>query len=265
MISGYNKPVGSFLLFLTMGTLTSLLFVNLPQMANKGTLYLIPIPIADEALQTLPAEITQFTGKITHYFVENVRTARRFLRSLHATLVIDSLHFSEIDKHNGPDKTLLRNWLKEGHDVGIMSEAGCPGIADPGAELVAVAHQVGAKVSPLTGPNSLILALMASGLNGQSFCFTGYLPVKDPLRTKRIKELEAISIKDKQTQLFIETPYRNDHLLADLLKHCNPGTRICVAQNISAADAFIKTMNVADWRKNIPVMGKTPAVFLMLG
>jgi 16S rRNA (cytidine1402-2'-O)-methyltransferase len=234
-------------------------------MANTGTLYLIPIPITDGALQTLSQEVSQYTAQLTHYFVENVRTARRFLRSLHPTLVIETLHFSEIDKHTGPDKKLLQDWLKDGHDVGLMSEAGCPGIADPGADLVATAHKAGAKVLPLVGPNSLILALMASGLNGQSFCFTGYLPVKDPMRTKRIKELETLSVKEKQTQLFIETPYRNDHLLADLLKHCNMHTRICIAQNITAADAFIKTRTVAEWRKQVPVMGKTPAVFLMLG
>ncbi len=130
---------------------------------------------------------------------------------------------------------------------------------------MAIAHNMGAKVIPLTGPNSLILALMASGLNGQSFCFTGYIPVKDPMRSKRIKELEATSIREKQTQLFIETPYRNDHLLADVLAHCQPNTRICVAQNITAPDALIKTRTVADWRKDVPKMGKSPAVFLMLG
>jgi 16S rRNA (cytidine1402-2'-O)-methyltransferase len=232
---------------------------------SKATIYLIPIPIADGALQTLAAEVTEHTGKITHYFVENVRTARRFLRSLHPALVIDSLQFSEIDKHTGADTALLRTWIKEGLSIGILSEAGCPGIADPGADLVAIAHSMGAKVVPLTGPNSLILALMASGLNGQSFAFNGYIPVKDPQRFKRIKELEALSIKESQTQLFIETPYRNDHLLADLLKHCSHKTRICIAQNITAADAFIKTKTVAEWNKAIPTLGKTPAVFLMLG
>ncbi len=232
---------------------------------SKGTVYLIPIPIADGALQTLSPEVGLYTGQITHYFVENVRTARRFLRSLHAELVIDSLQFSEIDKHNGPDTALLRKWLKEGLTIGIMSEAGCPGIADPGAELVAIAQSMGANVVPLVGPNSLVLALMASGLNGQSFCFTGYLPVKDPERMKRIKELEAISQKENQSQLFIETPYRNDHLLADLLKHCSGKTRLCIAQNITAADAFIKTKTITEWGKAIPVLGKTPAVFILLG
>jgi 16S rRNA (cytidine1402-2'-O)-methyltransferase len=234
-------------------------------MTKTGKLYLIPIPIADGALQTLSQEVAQYTGGITHFFVENIRTARRFLRSLHPALVIDSLHFSEIDKHTGADTLLLRTWLKDGHDVGILSEAGCPGIADPGADLVAIAHNMGVQVIPLTGPNSLILALMASGLNGQSFCFNGYLPVKDPMRSNRIKELEAISAKENQTQLFIETPYRNDHLLTDLLKHCNPKTRICIALNITAPDAFIKTKTIAEWNKEKPVLGKSPAVFLMLG
>lgn len=232
---------------------------------SKGILYLIPIPISEGALQTLPAEVAEHTGHITHYFVENVRTARRFLRALHPALVIDNLQFSEIDKHNGPDTALFGKWLKEGVTIGIMSEAGCPGIADPGTELVSIAQNMGAKVVPLTGPNSIILALMASGLNGQSFCFTGYIPVKDPMRTKRIKELEATSIKEKQTQIFIETPYRNDQLLADLLKHCSSKTRICIAQHITAPDAVIKTKTVAEWSKEKHVLGKTPAVFLMLG
>ena len=231
----------------------------------KATVYMIPIPIADGALQTLSPEIAAYTGQVKHYFAENVRTARRFLRALHATLVIDDLHFSEIDKHTGPDIQLFRKWLKEGLTIGIMSEAGCPGIADPGAELVAIAQAMGAKVVPLVGPNSLLLALMASGLNGQSFCFTGYIPVKDLQRMKRIKELEATSQKENQAQLFIETPYRNDHLLADLLKHCSGKTRLCIAQNLTAPDAFVKTKTITEWSKQIPVLGKTPAVFIMLG
>lgn len=245
-----------------------ILRIKVQTMANetkKGTLYLVPIPIAEGALNTLSADVALYTGGLTHYFVENVRTARRFLRSLHPVLVIDTLHFSEIDKHTGPDKALFRKWLKEGHDIGIMSEAGCPGIADPGSELVHIAQDMGIKVVPLTGPNSLILALMASGLNGQSFCFAGYLPVKDPMRMKRIKELEAISMKEQQTQLFIETPYRNDHLLADLFKHCSGKTRLCIAKNITAGDAFIQTKTITDWQKQKPVLGKDPAVFLLLG
>lgn len=230
-----------------------------------GTLYVIPVPIAEGAIQTLSKEVSDITLHINHYFVEDLRTARRFLRSLHKDLVIDTIHFSEIDKHNGPDKALLKKWLKEGISIGILSEAGCPGIADPGAEPVLIAQNLGVKVVPLAGPNSIVLALMASGLNGQSFCFNGYLPVKDPERSKRIKSLEQQSIKEKQTQVFIETPYRNDALLADLLKHCLGNTQLCIAKNITAPDAYIKTQSISDWKKHLPVLGKEPTVFLILG
>lgn len=233
-------------------------------MANTGKFYLIPIPIAEGALHTLSPEIARHALELKHYFVENIRTARRFLKALHPSIVIDELQFSEIDKHEGPDTTLLRKWLKEGHDVGVMSEAGCPGIADPGAELTAIAHSAGATVIPLTGPSSILLALMASGLNGQSFCFTGYLPVKEPARSQRIKSLEQTSKKEKQTQLFIETPYRNNVLLDELLKHCEQGTKLCIAQNISAPNAYIKTQLISEWKKNKPVLEKLPAIFLML-
>ncbi|RYD58993.1 MAG: SAM-dependent methyltransferase [Sphingobacteriales bacterium] len=231
---------------------------------DKGILYLVPIPIADGVLQTLSPEIGQYTLEIKHYFVENIRTARRFLKALHPSIVIDELQFSEIDKHEGPDMGLLRKWLKEENKVGVMSESGCPGIADPGAELAAVAHSIGAKVVPLTGPSSLLLALMASGLNGQSFCFNGYLPVKDPERSKKIKALEQTSKKERQTQLFIETPYRNNPLLEELLKNCEQGTRLCIAQNITAPNAYIKTQTIADWKKNKPTLEKLPAIFLIL-
>lgn len=234
-------------------------------MINKGKLYLIPIPIADGMLHTLSPEITTHTLAVKHYFAENVRTARRFLKVLNPSLVIEELQFSEIDKHNGPDTTLFKKWLNEDHDIGIMSESGCPGIADPGAELVNIAHKIGVEVIPLSGPNSLILALMASGLNGQSFCFNGYLPVKDPARSQKLKALEALSKKERQTQLFIETPYRNNQLLEEIIKHCNGSTELCVAQNITAADAFIKTQTLQQWKQNKPVLEKAPAVFLMLG
>jgi 16S rRNA (cytidine1402-2'-O)-methyltransferase len=230
----------------------------------KSTLYLVPVPIAENALHTLPAEVITLTGRLKYYFAENARTARRLIKSLHPTMVLETLQISEIDKHAGPDKKLLREWLKAGHEIGVMSDAGCPGIADPGSILVAITHDMGAKVVPLTGPNSLILALMGSGLNGQSFSFDGYLPVKEPARGKRIKELEARSAKENQTQLFIETPYRNNNLLNDLLKHCVSHTRICIAQHLTAPNAFIATHTVADWRKSKPLLEKEPAVFLML-
>lgn len=225
---------------------------------------MIPLPVSDDALHTLSPEVLQHTAVLTHYFAEDLRTARRFIKQLHPTLVIETLQFSLIDKHKGADKALLRQWLKEGHSVGVMSESGCPGIADPGAELAAQAHAAGAPVVPLTGPSSLLLALMASGLNGQSFAFAGYLPVKDPERSKKIKDLEARSAKENQTQLFIETPYRNNAILADLLKHLNPNTRLCIAQDVTGAKANISTRIVAEWKRAIPAMEKLPTVFLIL-
>ena len=231
---------------------------------NEGKLYLIPIPIADGALQTLSPDISEYTRLIQHYFVENIRTARRFLKLLHSSIVIDDLQFSEIDKHTGPDIGLLKQWLKAGHNIGIMSESGCPGIADPGAELVKAAQQMNITVVPLTGPSSVILSLMASGLNGQSFCFNGYLPVKEPARSQKIKTLEQTSRKENQTQIFIETPYRNNVLLDELIKNCQGSTRLCIAMNITAQDAFIITKTIAEWKSNKPVLEKLPAVFLFL-
>lgn len=228
------------------------------------SVYLVPLPIVDGALHTLSPDVTKYTTGLMHYFAEDLRTGRRFIKSLHPSLVMETIQFAEIDKHNGPDKQLFEQWLKAGHSVGIMSDAGCPGIADPGAELVAIAHKLNVQVVPLTGPSSILLALMASGLNGQSFAFTGYLPVKEPQRSKRIKELEVHSAKENQTQAFIETPYRNNHLLADLLKNCNPRTRICIALNITAENQYIKTQTAADWKKSIPTLEKQPAIFLIL-
>ncbi|HRO43716.1 MAG TPA: SAM-dependent methyltransferase [Flavipsychrobacter sp.] len=234
-------------------------------MLQKGTLYLIPIPIAEGMVSTLSSLAIESVPEIKHYFVENTRTARRFLKLVQPSIIIDELQFSEIDKHQGADVNTLRQWLNNGLKVGVMSESGCPGIADPGAELVAVAQSMNAHVIPLVGPNSLILALMASGLNGQSFCFNGYLPVKEPARSQKIKQLEQTSKKENQTQLFIETPYRNNNLLEDFLKNCSDNTRLCIAQNITAPNQFIKTKKIADWKKQKPVLEKLPAVFLMLG
>lgn len=233
-------------------------------MGKTGKLYLIPIPIAEGAVHTLSAEISAESLRIKHFFVENLRTGRRFLKLLHPSLVIDEINFSEIDKHTGADIPLLKKWLTAGHDVAIMSESGCPGIADPGADIVAIAQNMNADIIPLTGPNSIILALMASGLNGQNFCFNGYLPVKEPARSQKIKSLEQLSAKENQTQVFIETPYRNNVLLDELLKHCRNNTRICIAQNITAANAYIKTRTAEGWKKNKPELEKAPAVFLLL-
>ncbi len=230
----------------------------------KPVIYMVPLPIAEGALYTLSPQVAQITEHLTHYFAEDLRTARRFIKSLHPTMVIEQLQFSEIDKHEGVDKALFRKWLKEGKSIGVMSEAGCPGIADPGSELAGLAHAMGIKVVPLTGPSSILLALMASGLNGQSFAFNGYLPVKEPNRGKRIKELEAISAREKQTQIFIETPYRNNYLLAEILRQCRPETKLCLACSLTSDQEFIKTLSIADWKTQVPVLEKQPAIFLLL-
>jgi 16S rRNA (cytidine1402-2'-O)-methyltransferase len=229
-----------------------------------GNLYLIPVPIAEGMLSSLPADVSTHTKILRYYFAENARTARRFLRSLHADLLLEEVEISEIDKHTGLDTNTLKKWLKEGKDIGVMSEAGCPGIADPGADIAAIAQAMGAKVIPVTGPSSIFLALMASGLNGQSFCFNGYLPVKDPARSQKIAALENLSQKENQTQIFIETPYRNDSLLADLLKTCAPTTRICIAKNITGPDSYVRTRTAEIWKKQVPTIGKIPTVFLLL-
>lgn len=229
-----------------------------------GTLYLIPVPITENAQQTCAPEIIAITRRLQYYVVENARTARRILRAWHPHLILESIQIAEIDKHQGPDLGQLRQWLKEGREIGVMSEAGCPAIADPGAELVAEAHAVGAKVKPLTGPNSIILALMASGLGGQNFAFWGYLPIKEPARGARIKALEVQSKKDAQTQIFIETPYRNDALMADLLRSCAGSTRICVAMHLTAENELVQMKTVAEWRKSPPKLERDPAVFLLL-
>jgi 16S rRNA (cytidine1402-2'-O)-methyltransferase len=230
-----------------------------------GTLYLIPVPIVEgDGANTTTPEVISTSRRLQYYVVENARTARRVLRQWHPNLILESIEMLEIDKHEGVDMSALRRWLREGREVGLMSEAGCPAVADPGSEVVAVAHEAGAVVRPLTGPSSLMLALMASGLNGQSFAFWGYLPIKDPARGARIKELEVLSKKHSQTQIFIETPYRNDAMLADLLKHLTNATRVCIAQHITSPEEWIKTKTVAEWRKQVPQLAKVPTVFLML-
>lgn len=229
----------------------------------RNALILIPTPLAEGALHTLPAEVYTHTQTLRHYFAENARTCRRFLRSLHPTLKLEEIEISEIDKHAGADIKLLTTWLKVGHNVGVVSEAGCPVIADPGSLLVYHAHKLGTPIVPLTGPSSIILAVMASGLSGQNFAFNGYLPLKEPARGKRIKELETRSQLEQQAQVFIETPYRNNTLLADLLKHCQPYTRISIAANLTAPNQFTTTRTVIDWKKSTPTLEKVPAVFIL--
>lgn len=231
---------------------------------SSGSLHLIPVPLAIDETDSIPETVRQKACHIKHYFVENLRTARRFLKAFDRSVDIDSIAFSEIGKQAQADTSLLKQWLKAGHEVGVMSEAGCPGVADPGSELVAAAQALGATVIPYVGPNSILLSLMASGFNGQSFRFVGYLPVKEPQRSQAIKELERSAHKNKETQIFIETPYRNNVLLEELIRHCHPQqTSLCIAMDITAPGQIIQTRTIAQWAQAKPDMHKRPAIFLV--
>jgi 16S rRNA (cytidine1402-2'-O)-methyltransferase len=231
----------------------------------KGTLFLIPVPLADEAAtRSFTPFVTQMVNCISEYIVENEKTARRFLKEAGLTTPQSQLLMHDYGKHNRESGlTEFFKGLEAGNDVGLMSEAGCPGIADPGADIVAEAHKRNIKVVPLVGPSSILLALMASGFNGQSFTFHGYLPIDKVQRVKRVKELEGMAERFNQTQLFIETPFRNNSLLDDILKTCNAKTRLCIACNLTAADEMVKTLPIAEWKKLPPDLHKRPTIFLL--
>lgn len=230
-----------------------------------GTLYLIPVPLADgAAAKSFTPYLVDTINSIKEYIVENEKTARRFLKEAGLKIPQSELLIHDYGKHNRSDGTAaFFKGLQAGNDVGIMSEAGCPGIADPGAELVEKAHRMGIKVVPLVGPSSILLALMASGFNGQSFTFHGYLPIDKVLRSKKIKELEMLSEKNDQTQLFIETPFRNNPMLEEILKSAHPKTRLCIACDITAPTEFIQTKTISEWQKKAPELHKRPTIFLL--
>jgi 16S rRNA (cytidine1402-2'-O)-methyltransferase len=233
-----------------------------------GTLYLIPCTLGDTPPeQVLPQRVINVARKLSHFVVEQPKTARQFLATLKPERPIQSLHFATLNEHTAANELAdLLAPLLAGHDVGIISEAGCPGIADPGADLVNLAHRNGIRVVPLVGPSSILLALMASGLNGQCFAFHGYLPIADAERNKVIAKLEAESVKLKQTQLFIETPYRNDRLFGALLSQCRPETQLCVATDITSPGEQILTRTIKLWKSQpIPQLSKRPSLFLLLG
>lgn len=233
-------------------------------MEPAGKVYLIPTVLSEGALQTIPAYITATVQRITVFFVENERTARRYLKALDRSINIDVLQLLPMNEHQLPDVALAKKLLQTGTDIGVMSEAGCPAIADPGHLVVQAAHSIHAAVVPMVGPNSMLLALMASGMNGQNFQFTGYLPVKPPERIKALKELELQSQKKQQTQLFIETPYRNNQLMKDILATCKDSTAVCVAADITGPDEFIRTKTVKEWKQGaLPELHKKPAIFLL--
>ncbi|RYG18203.1 MAG: SAM-dependent methyltransferase [Chitinophagaceae bacterium] len=231
---------------------------------QNGTLYLIPVPLAEEvAHKTFTPYLVDTINQIDTYIVENSKTARRFLKEAGLKTPQKDLIVHDYGKHNRTDLGQFFTELKAGKDVGLMSEAGCPGIADPGADIVAEAHKRGIKVVPLVGPSSILLALMASGFNGQSFAFWGYLPIDKEQRTKRIKDLDLSASRYKQTQIFIETPFRNNQMLEEVLKSCKPNTQLCIASNLTAEDEFIKTQSVYNWRKEEIDLHKKPTIFLL--
>ncbi|MGQ7853021.1 SAM-dependent methyltransferase [Pedobacter sp. WC2501] len=231
---------------------------------QKGTLYLIPVPLAEEvAHKTFTPYLVDTINQIDTYIVENSKTARKFLKEAGLKTPQKDLIVHDYGKHNRTDLGQFFAELNAGKDVGLMSEAGCPGIADPGADIVAEAHKRGIKVVPLVGPSSILLALMASGFNGQSFAFWGYLPIDKEQRTKRIKDLDLSASRYKQTQIFIETPFRNNQLFEEVLKSCKPNTQVCVASNLTSADEFIKTQSVYNWRKEEIDLHKQPTIFLL--
>ncbi len=232
---------------------------------NKGIVYLIPTPIApDTAAWTLPSAVKAHVQKINYYLVENIRTARRFISSLQTGKAIETLHFEVLDKNTPPEAiSALFRPVHEGHDLGILSEAGCPGIADPGALAVGYAHRQHIKVVPLVGPSAILLALMASGFSGQSFTFHGYLPIDKSERIQTLKRLEKVSRQHQQTQIFMETPYRNKALWQDVLSACQAETLICVARDITGADEYIRSMKIKEWKQHPLDWTKVPAVFLL--
>ncbi|PWK26653.1 16S rRNA (cytidine1402-2'-O)-methyltransferase [Arcicella aurantiaca] len=227
-------------------------------------LYLIPTILAPESSEAvLPNQIKNAITQTDYYFVENIRTARRFISELKLGVVIDNLHFFELTKDTSiSDVRKYFDAVPRGQNIGIMSEAGCPGVADPGALAVKVAHQLGVKVLPLVGPSSILLALMASGFSGQSFVFHGYLPIDKIERSKKIKALENES-KKEQTQIFMETPFRNNSFLEDLLNTCQPTTLLCIACNVTGNDEMIQTKTIADWKNKKPDLHKKPTMFLI--
>ncbi len=234
-------------------------------MIMQGKLYLIPSTLGGNSIDdVIPLNIKNIINKINFYIVENVRTARRYLKKLEIQTSIDNLTFFTLNKHTSSNDII--NYLDpifNNNDIGIISEAGLPGIADPGAEIVKIAHQKKIDVIPLTGPSSITLALMASGMNGQNFSFVGYLPIKQNERIKKIRFLEKKSKTENQTQIFIETPYRNDSLLADILINCNSHTFLCIATDITLENEFIKTKTINNWKKKMPKLNKRPTIFLL--
>jgi len=229
----------------------------------QSQIYLIPSVLEESSTETIAPYIIDAVKKCQVIFAENERTARRFLKSVCKEIVIDNYEWFTIHKAESEVLHSFRQKIKDGKNVAIISEAGCPGIADPGQILVSAAQEMNATVKPLVGPSSILLALMASGMNGQQFEFVGYLPIDNLERNKAISALENASLKKNSTQIFIETPYRNNQLLENLLKICNPSTRLCIAAELTGPNEFVKTKTIASWKKEKTDFHKKPVIFLL--
>ena len=235
-------------------------------MKTKGVIYLIPTTLGDtdETADVIPVKINQIINSIDEYIVENEKSARHYLKKIGIQKPLQEIILHSLNQHTQANEiSAYLNSIDLGKNIGIISEAGCPGVADPGADVVKLAHEKNIQVIPLVGPSSILLALMASGFNGQSFTFHGYLPKERSERIKKIKELEKTAKEKSQTQLFIETPYRNTHLLEDILSSCDNRTSLCIACDITLPTEFIKTKSIFEWKKEIPEINKRPAIFLI--
>lgn len=230
-----------------------------------AALYLLPVTLGNTPIErVLPSYNKEVIQSIRHFIVEDIRSARRFLKKVDKDFDIDSSVFYPLNKHTSPEA--ISGYLKpleEGCPMGVISEAGCPAVADPGADVVAIAQRKGLQVVPLVGPSSIILSVMGSGFNGQSFAFNGYLPIEPAERAKKLKQLETRAYNEQQTQLFIETPYRNNKMLEDIVRNCRPQTRLCIAANITCEGEYIKTKTLKEWQKSLPDLSKIPCIFLL--
>ncbi|MEO8088429.1 MAG: SAM-dependent methyltransferase [Bacteroidota bacterium] len=231
---------------------------------KTGILYLIPSLLSEDNPAVIPFDTLKIIHALDHFVVENEKTARHFLKSVHYPKPLQSLNLNVLDEHTkAADVSILLKPVMEGKNLGIISEAGCPAVADPGSDLVHIAHLKNIEIIPLVGPSSLLLALMGSGMNGQQFSFSGYLPKDKNARVKAIKELERMVESKNQTQIFIEAPYRNQHLLEDILQNCSASTLLCLAAELTSSSQFVKTKTIAEWKKEIPDIQKKPVVFLL--
>ena len=231
----------------------------------EPALYLIPVTLGETPINNvLPNYNSEIISGIRHFIVEDVRSARRFLRKVDPQFDIDGSQFFELNKHTPAEAVAgYLKPLQASKPVGVISEAGCPAVADPGADVVAIAQRKGLKVVPLVGPSSIILSVMASGFNGQSFAFNGYLPVKPDERIKALRKFEQRIYNEEQTQLFIETPYRNGKMIEDILTHCRPQTKLCIAANLTCEGEYVQTRTVKEWKGKVPELSKIPCIFLL--